>query len=376
MMLLMSFILSSSFASGPSFKDACLGNPGFWKRQVKSVFNERLNPKADQIKNVNWTAYCNCYSQKKEAQKIAKGKRTPEDHKKLMVQDQEDMVSCVEEVGFSSTTAPTTKAPPPASAFFSDKIKNCSTNTTGQTLLIESTLKTVKDPRLEKVRSMSLPKYCECYYKNLRQELSEEHAKLVASYDSHKIQPVSEMLRVNQVQDESVEKCVNEQIPFPSVTAQLSKTPSLDFAKIYNSQFTIGKGLGEIQIGISRARLFEILGPTNVMTTRKDYEEYRFGPNLSELKIRTSPLGENGKVIYVSVNYLFHGPISHGIKKGEMFETVKEKMKPWLPAGEDRHMGFLLYKEGAQFSFADYNKGTLEGLIAFEPSTHPLLKGK
>lgn len=351
----------------------CLEQETLWKRNLKATLNSFKDSNSQRIQELKWNNYCPCYVKFLRAQPNPKGNIPRDEHIKMAEKMNQNMRTCAAAAGFHSPQIKKSKPTPRQDPYFEDKIKFCSTNGIGQTLLIEVELKSLKDPRIEKVRSLNLADYCRCYYNYLRTELGDMIAKQVANFESHKAPP-EDLIKLNWTQQDATEACVAQQFPYPSLSNSITTTGSSVFEKIYSSTFEIGKGLGEIKIGLSVEKLNKLLGPIGVKTSRKDFDEYRYGPNLIELKVHTAPPGPHGKVTYIKVNYLFRGPISHGIKKGDLFETVIEKMKPLIPYAKDRHIGFLMYKEGMQFSFADYNKGTLQGLIAFEPSTHPLLK--
>ncbi len=373
-MKLVFLILFVFYNFGFASTQQCLENTRGMKVMLKGSLNRLVDENSQKLDDLNWDQFCPCFS---EVLKSAP-KSNQAQSKELVKESDLKMQSCVVKAGFRSPKAQIKKSALAPSVFFEEKIKFCGTNGVARTIMIESELKVSNDPRVSQVRSLNLPKYCQCYFDQLRLGLGDESAKLVANFDNHKAD-VNQMLVMGDVERKSTETCVGLQIPYPKsnqTTASSSNSKALTFQQLYSSKFEIGKGLGPIVIGLPIKSLHELMGPSGVKTPRPEFDEYRYGSSLTELKVRTSPPGDNGKVIYVSVNYLFNGPISHGIKKGELFESVIEKMKPWIPFSKDRHIGHLMFKEGAQFSFADYNKGTLEGLTAFEPSTHPLLKKK
>jgi hypothetical protein len=380
--ILFYFVLSWFFSSSVwamTDMEVCLKSETPRKRQVKSVLNLLRDPLAMQAAQIKWPEYCQCSNEK-----LAELTKDQEQWKAMAYPEQQRLYNlsvqaCAKQVGLS----PAKPAPPkpvlPADPYYDEREKGCVSAGAGQFLIIESELRSLNDPRIDRSRTLDLGSYCKCYYRYLRENLSAENAKLVASYESHKVQPPEMLLPVNEINSNGIETCVAEQIPFesPKSTATAGDgQPASSFDEIYKSEFVIGKGLGRLQVGISVQQMLGLLGPTNVVSRGGSYDEYRFGPSLTELKVRTAPGGSAGKVIYIAVNYRYRGKISHGLKMGELFETVMAKLKPWEAVSKDRHAGHLLYKEGAQFVFADYNKGTLEGLIAFEPKTHPLLKSK
>jgi hypothetical protein len=382
---LFAFIASWIFASfswGMSEKEMCLQSEVLRRRQAKSVLNLLKDPAAMQVAQIKWPEYCDCIGD------VLEGAGQDKEEWKAMAYEEQQRIyslgiqSCVKKAGFSPVPQAGPKKALPADPFFDEKEKNCNSSGPGLFLIVESELRATNDPRVDRVRTMDVANYCRCYYRQIREQFSSENAKLVASKDTSKIQPAEEMMKVSHLQSDIVTSCVADQIPFESrgsavvAGAAGSASNEIGFDQLFKGEFVVGKGLGPLKIGISTQEMLRILEPTNVVSRGSAYDEYRFGPGLTELKVRTAPSGGSGKVIYVAVNYRFRGSVSNGIKMGELFESVKAKLKPWEPIMQDRHAGQLLYKEGAQFEFADYNSGQLQGLIAFEPKTHPMVRAK
>jgi hypothetical protein len=374
--------LASILTFANSNVNQCLQNPIGIKNGLKISLNSYADPDSQRLGDLKWPEFCQCYMSALESRPKSKGNLPDEEYKKQANEMELKSIECVKKAGFNPAKPQPQFSPLIKNEFFEEKINFCETNGIGRTIIIESELSVMKDSRVAKVRSMSLPQYCRCYYEQLRHRVGDEKAKLMANFETHKAKP-EDMLFLKEQNKQVTEFCVGKQIPYPkekessklTQIVKLVKKPELTpFDKIIKSQFTIGEGLGEIKIGTSTESLNQFMGPIGVKTPRNEFDEYRYGSNLTELIVRTAPPGKNGKVIYVKVDYTFRGPISKGIKMGEMFESVIEKMKPWVPYSTDRNIGHLMYKEGAQFSFSDYNGGVLQGLIAFDPATHPLLK--
>lgn len=252
--------------------------------------------------------------------------------------------------------------------FFRSKSASCTGNP-GRILLVEATLKASDSPLASRVRELGLKTFCDCYYDGLRKQTGDETAKLIANYDQKINESVALMQKAKNADAKSTADCTAAQFLEDKSSGKVANP----FEQLIASPFVIGKGIGGIELGITLKRLKEIVGTTNAMTTTAKYDEFRYGPNLIELKVRIAPPGPDGKVVWVQVNRLFRGPITQGIKMGDVFESVIEKMKPAKMISKDRNVGLLIFDNGAQFNFSDYNKGILEGLIAFDPKFHPLL---
>ncbi len=354
-------MIATLFYSGllwAQYDTSCINNEGTWKRNLRVQLNQLNSSNADRADDVRWPQYCACWDEVSKT--IPKG-----DHRNEL-----DVVAkCVAKAGFKPRQPAPAKMALTESQYFADQERACVARPMAEVTKIEVLLKVRKDPRANRVRSLDIAKYCACYYKTLRHELGDSLAERATAFVEKEPFSAEQLLRVNGVKDKSIEVCAAEQLPFTGESAE--KDP---FQEVFSGMVTVGKGIGPLEIGITRERLTQILGPTNVVVPRKDHDEHKYGPNLMELEIQTAPPGRSGKVQRIFIDRTFRGKTNNGIGMGETMESVEKKMLPEKPAFEERNAGVLVYASGTQFGFGGSSPKTLRSITLFAPGTHRLLK--
>lgn len=348
-------VFMSSPSHSVSYQEACYQSQRGWTKLVQRKLNEARDSLADRARDLNWKNYCDCYAPAMEA--LGKDLKAAQ-------KETEISLRCARKAGVVQA-APKPKAPLATVEFFNLAEKTCKDNSTGQIILIESQLKSISDPRADRVRQMDLPRYCSCYFANIRRSVGDALAQ--RGYELAPKPPLGteEMMKYSEASDLAKEDCAREQLPY-TTSASPAQGPD-GFEKVFAADFVLGKGLGGVEVGMTEPEMLAKLGPTNAVTRTKLNSVYRFGPNLIELVVTVGPPGASSRVQSIRVNRFYRGSAA-GIRIGDVFEKVKERMKPEAPIFEDRHAGALVYKSGSKFHFTDYNGGVLQGITAYDPS--------
>lgn len=192
----------------------CLDNKSGLEVSVKSILNSKSNPRAENVAKADWQKYCSCLVPKsKEIEDTyPPGNLPKQEYQKRTEQFTAVLVECANmSIPVGKPETPTVAKMKPDSRFEAT-LNNCKTRPKGYLKNLEIHLKVQNSPRAEKVQSMDVGKYCDCYVNSLRAKLGDDRAhKMLTTFPKN---TPEETMLIAKAKDDTFDFCAAEQIPF------------------------------------------------------------------------------------------------------------------------------------------------------------------
>lgn len=234
-----------------------------------------------------------------------------------------------------------------------DHVANCKREVRGTKIWMSSTIGVHRNGLSAKLNDVDITLYCECYHSKLRNALGEDLYQRSRSYSGEMSTP--ELLKASDEDKRAVISCVESQITSQSGSAgsaaAFQQIPHQDkYLAFLQGTVSPAGGIGGLRPEDSKAKMFEVLGPTKTFKSLADgEEEYYYGPNSTEVTITTSP-SLRGTIRKIEVNYQFRGQTPGGGRIGSSRVEIKRSYSGKLAAD---FAGAVVYCDGTSFAFAD-----------------------
>lgn len=234
-----------------------------------------------------------------------------------------------------------------------DHVANCKREVQGTKIWMSSTIGGHRKGLSAKLNDVDIPLYCECYHSKLREALGEDLYQRSRSYSGE--MSTQELLKTGEEDRRAVISCVESQVTSQSgsagSTAAFQQIPHQDkYLAFLRGIVSPAGGIGGLRPGDSKAKMFEVLGPTKTFKSLPDgKEEYYYGPNSTEVVVTVSPPPAE-TIRKIAVNYRFQGQTSGGGRIGDSREKIKRSYPGKLATDL---LIVAVYCDGTTFAFVD-----------------------